>query len=90
MCAALFSARCGAAKRRYALDFAARRHVSDAFDNLPVRFLRRRTTRCCCGRVRATIDPGVVKLTPREALSQTWEFELAAAAAARRARASKS
>lgn len=61
----------------YALDFAAPADVADAFDNLPSNPPAADDT-LLFGRVRATIDPGLVKLTPRENITQVWEFDLAA------------
>ncbi len=62
----------------YALDFASPADVNDAFDNLPSNPPPVEDS-ILFGRVRATLDPGLVKLTPRESTTQTWEFELAAA-----------
>lgn len=61
----------------YALDFAAPADVSDAFDNLPSNPPPADDS-LLFGRLRATIDPGLVTLTPRKDTTQTWEFELAA------------
>jgi hypothetical protein len=63
---------------RHALDFANPPDVTDSFDNLPS-ITPPANDSLLLGRVRATIDAGVVTLTPREAIAQTWEFELAAA-----------
>lgn len=61
----------------YALDFATPAEVSDAFDNLPSNPPPADDS-MLFGRVRATIDPGLVTLTPRSETTQVWEFELAA------------
>lgn len=61
----------------YALDFASPADVSDAFDNLPSNPPAANDS-LLFGRVRATIDAGLVTLTPRENTTQVWEFELAA------------
>lgn len=61
----------------YALDFATPAEVSDAFDNLPSNPPPSEDS-VLFGRVRATIDPGLVTFTPRTATTQIWEFELAA------------
>jgi hypothetical protein len=63
---------------RYALDFTAPADLNDAFENLPS-ITPPLNDSLLLGRVRATIDAGVVTLTPREVISQSWEFELAAA-----------
>jgi hypothetical protein len=63
---------------RYALDFASPADVTDAFDNLPS-VVPPADDSFLLGRVRATIDAGVVAFTPRAVTSQTWEFELAGA-----------
>ena len=62
----------------YSLDFATPAGVNDAFDNLPS-LPPATDDSLLFGRVRATIDAGIVSLTPRETIRQTWEFELAAA-----------
>lgn len=61
----------------YSLDFAAPAEMNDAFDNLPSNPPPADDS-LLFGRVRATIDPGLVTLTPREVTTQIWEFELAA------------
>jgi hypothetical protein len=65
------------AESLYSLDFATPADLNDAFDNLPSNPPAADDT-LLFGRVRATIDPGLVKLTPRKNTTQTWEFELAA------------
>lgn len=62
----------------YSLDFATPADVNDAFDNLPS-IPPAADDSLLFGRVRATIDAGIVTLIPRETIRQTWEFELAAA-----------
>jgi hypothetical protein len=62
----------------YSLDFAAPSDVNDAFDNLPSNPPPADDS-LLFGRLRATIDPGLVRLTPRGNTTQAWEFELAAA-----------
>ncbi|MEA3210435.1 MAG: hypothetical protein QOE70_3492 [Chthoniobacter sp.] len=64
------------AETRYGVDFAAPAAVTDAFGNLPAS-LPAANDSWLLGRVKATIDAGVVKLAPREAVSEIWEFELA-------------
>lgn len=61
----------------YALDFSTPAAVSDAFDNLPSNPPPTDDS-VLFGRVRATIDPGLVTLRPRAETTQSWEFELAA------------
>jgi hypothetical protein len=63
---------------RYPLDFAAPPNLADGFDNLPSVPPPADDTRMM-GRVRATLDTGVVTLRPREVTTQIWEFELASA-----------
>ena len=59
----------------HAVDFTPESGLVDPFQNTPP------TTPTAddlylYGRIRAAIDPGVMKLTPRTADSGTWEFEL--------------
>jgi hypothetical protein len=62
----------------YALDFATPVDVNDAFNNLPS-IPPPADDSLLYGRVRATLDSGLVRLTPRANITQVWEFELAAA-----------
>ncbi len=63
---------------RYPYDFSLSNDVVDGFDNLPSVPPPADDT-LLLGRLRATLDTGIVKLTPRGTTSQTWEFELASA-----------
>jgi hypothetical protein len=65
----------GRVETRQALDFMPPPAVSDPFDNPPTQFPPLDDL-FLSGRVRATIDHGLVKLMPRTLPSQTWEFEL--------------
>ena len=62
---------------RHALDFAQPPALADPFDNTPSQYPPLDDL-FLGGRIRATIDPGLAKLTPRTAPSETWEFDLAA------------
>lgn len=61
----------------HALDFNPESSLMDPFKNAPS---SEPVTddMSLYGRLRATIDPGMMKLTPRSADSGTWEFELGA------------
>jgi len=61
---------------RYPFDSTLSNEVIDGFDNLPSVPPPADDT-LLMGRLRATLDTGTVKLTPREITSQIWEFELA-------------
>jgi hypothetical protein len=63
---------------RYPFDFATPNSLAEGFDNLPSIPPPVDDT-LLFGRLRATLDTGVVVLTPRAVTTQTWEFELAAA-----------
>lgn len=63
------------AETRHALDFAPPAPLADPFDAAPSQFPPLDDL-FLGGRIRATIDPGLAKLTPREAPSETWEFDL--------------
>lgn len=63
------------AETRQALDFPPPAPLADPFDNPPSQFPPLDDL-FLGGRVRATIDPGVVKLAPRVAPHETWEFDL--------------
>ena len=65
---------------RHALDFAPGSDFADPFDNTPSSTLHAED-QFLYGRVRATIDPGLMKLTLEETPSGTWEFELGEAPA---------
>ena len=60
---------------QHALDFTAPTAVADAFDNLPPSALNA-DDYSLYGRVKASLDPGVMKLTPLETPAGSWEFEL--------------
>ena len=62
---------------RHALDFAQPPALTDPFDNSPSQYPPLDDL-LLGGRIRATIDPGLAKLTPRTTPSETWEFDLAA------------
>ena len=61
----------------HALDFAPDSTLLDPFQNSPSA-PPSSDDLYLFGRVRATIDPGIMKLTPRAVESGTWEFELGA------------
>ncbi len=63
---------------QHALDYAAPTNVSDAFDNLPPVIVKA-DDYSLYGRVKAALDPGVMKLTPEEMPEGSWEFELQSA-----------
>ena len=63
------------AEVQHAIDYASPAGVADAFDNLPAAPLQA-DDYSLYGRVKASIDPGVMKLTPRDAPTGSWEFEL--------------
>jgi hypothetical protein len=65
------------AESLHSLDFAAAAKLADPFTPLLLN-LPPTDDSSLLGRVRATIDAGVVKLSPRGLTQQTWEFELAA------------
>ena len=65
---------------RHALDFAPESDLADPFQNAPTSPLHAED-QFLYGRVRATIDPGLMKLTPTESPSGTWEFDLSEAPA---------
>ena len=65
------------AEVRHALDYATPTGVADAFDNLPAAALKA-DDYSLHGRVKAALDPGVMKLTPVEMPAGSWEFELQA------------
>ena len=60
---------------QHALDYAAPTGVADAFDNLPTSALNA-DDYSLYGRVKASLDPGVMKLTPQDTPAGSWEFEL--------------
>ena len=60
---------------QHALDYDAPAEVADAFDNLPSVALSA-DDYSLYGRMKAALDPGVMKLTPHETPSGSWEFEL--------------
>ena len=60
---------------RHALDFAPESGLADPFGNSPSSPLHPED-QFLYGRVRATLDPGLMKLTPDESPSGSWEFEL--------------
>lgn len=63
------------AETHHAIDYAAPAAVTDAFGGLPAAPLQA-DDYTLYGRVKASIDPGVMKLTPRDAPAGSWEFEL--------------
>ena len=63
------------AEIQHALDYTAPAEVADAFDNVPASPLNP-DDYSLYGRVKASLDPGVMKLTPREKPTGSWEFEL--------------
>jgi hypothetical protein len=65
------------AETRHALDFAAPAPFTDPFDS-PASQFPPLDDLFLGGRIRATIDPSLAKLTPRSSPSETWEFDLAA------------
>ena len=62
---------------QHAIDYEAPAGVADAFDNLPTATLQADDFNLY-GRVKASLDPGVTKLTPRDAPENAWEFDLQA------------
>ena len=60
---------------QHALDYTAPTAVADAFDNLPPAALNA-DDYSLYGRVKASLDPGVMKLTPQDTPAGSWEFEL--------------
>ena len=63
------------AETQHALDYAPPAEVADAFDNLPPAALNA-DDYTLYGRVKASLDPGVMKFTPQETPTGSWEFEL--------------
>ena len=63
------------AEVQHALDYTAPAAVADAFGNLPPSPAEA-DDHSLYGRVKAALDPGVMKLTPRETPAGSWEFEL--------------
>lgn len=63
---------------RFPFDFPTPADTTDGFNNLPS-IPPATEDSLLLGRVRATIDPGMVALRPREVTSQVWEFDLATA-----------
>jgi hypothetical protein len=59
----------------HALDFTPESRLLDPFQNTPAPQPSADDLHLY-GRIRATLDPGVMKLTPQSAPSGTWEFEL--------------
>lgn len=60
---------------QHALDYAPPTEVIDAFDNLPGTAAKA-DDYSLYGRVKASLDPGVMKLVPRETPTGSWEFDL--------------
>ena len=60
---------------QHALDYTAPAEIADAFDNLPTSALSA-DDYSLYGRVKASLDPGTMKLTPQETPAGSWEFEL--------------
>lgn len=73
----LFLASLKRAEIQHALDYEAPAAVSDTFDNLPTTTLKA-DDMSLYGRVKASLDPGVTKLTPRDEPDGMWEFDLQA------------
>ncbi len=63
------------ADTQHALDYTAPADVTDAFGNLPASTLKA-DDYSLYGRIRASLDPGVMKFTPREMPFGSWEFDL--------------
>ena len=63
------------AETQHALDHAPPAAVADAFGNLPASALDA-DDYSLYGRVKASLDPGVMKFTPQETPAGSWEFEL--------------
>jgi hypothetical protein len=57
------------------IDYPAESRISDAFGNLPPS-KPKADDASLFGRVKATIDPGIMKLTPGIAESGSWQFQL--------------
>jgi hypothetical protein len=60
---------------QHALDYEPPTGVADAFENLPPLTLKADDF-ALYGRVKASLDPGVMKLAPAENPAGSWEFEL--------------
>jgi hypothetical protein len=66
------------AEALHATDYAPPAEITDAFENLP-QAAAKPDDYTLYGRVKAAIDPGTMKLTPNEAPTGSWEFELQSA-----------
>lgn len=61
---------------RQTIDFQAPAEVTDPFGNLAPAQAAEEDTKLS-GRVKATVDAGIVRLSPKDDVSATWEFQLA-------------
>ena len=73
----IFLASLKRAEVQHALDYEAPAAVADAFDNLPTA-TPKTDDLSLYGRVKASLDPGATKLTPRDEPDSMWEFDLQA------------